>query len=324
MALYDGYTTVSLTGVLNLGLQTSTGATVTDPGALPADDPNILGDTPGDTFQGPASLFGTTYTFGGVVYDADLNPVGFVGIQVPPIGPVLNTTFVISGTDPSTLSLTLLPTDITDAGSQWDLVAGAPVCFMAGTMIMTTQGEVCVEALKAGDLVLTSDGREAPVRWIGICTVLRRFADPFKALPIQIRAGALDENVPSRDLYLSPDHAVLLDGHLVHAGALVNGVSVVRDVSAPEEFKYYHVELEDHSLILASGVAAETFVDNVTRMRFDNWEEHVELFGETLSIPEMDLPRAKSARQVPEALRRRIQKRSADMIANDRQAAAAA
>ena len=152
----------------------------------------------------------------------------------------------------------------------------------------------------------TSDGRHAPVRWIGRQTVSRTFADPLRVLPIRIKAGALADNAPSRDLLLSPCHAIRVGDILIQAGALVNGVSIVRETDMPETFVYYHVELDDHALILAEGVAAETFIDNAERMAFDNWDEHLALYPDGHAIEEMPLPRAQSFRQVPTAIRRML------------------
>ena len=135
----------------------------------------------------------------------------------------------------------------------------------------------------------TLGGTAQPVRWLGKRRVSARFADPLRAYPIRLRAGALADGVPSRDLLLSPDHALLVDGILAQAGALVNGISIVRETEVPESFTYYHVEVADHSLILAEDTPAETFIDNVDRMAFDNWEEYVAVVGET-SIPEMECP----------------------------------
>jgi hypothetical protein len=92
-------------------------------------------------------------------------------------------------------------------------------CFLEGTQILSHNGEVRVEDVKIGDLVLTSDQRLAPVRWIGRNTVSRRFADPLRVLPIRIKAGALGDNVPSRDLLVSPDHALCINDLLIQAGA---------------------------------------------------------------------------------------------------------
>jgi hypothetical protein len=177
------------------------------------------------------------------------------------------------------------------------------ICFMAGTMIRTPDGEVPIETLKRGDLVLTNDGRSVPVDWLGIQTVSLRFADKMRVLPIRIRAGAIAENVPSRDLLVSPDHALLVEGALIQAGALVNGASIVRDNNVPTTFTYYHVEVADHSLILAENTPAETFVDNVDRLGFDNWAEHEALYPNGKHVTELPYPRAKSHRQVPVSIR---------------------
>jgi hypothetical protein len=177
-------------------------------------------------------------------------------------------------------------------------------CFLAGTAVTTP----------AGDLVVVTDGRAVPVTWVGRQTVATRFADPLRALPVRIRAEALGPALPLRDLLLSPDHAVLVDDVLVQAGALVNGSSILRETNMPPRFTYYHVEVADHALLLAEGVPAETFIDNVDRMAFDNWAEHEALNGVGVAITEMDRPRAKAARQVPPGLRVRLAARAAELF----------
>lgn len=173
------------------------------------------------------------------------------------------------------------------------------ICFMAGTMIATPDGEAAIETLRPGDLVLTSEGATKPVNWIGMQTISTRFADPIRNLPIRVKAGALAENTPARDLLISPDHALLVDGVLISAGALVNGSSIIRETNVPEVFIYYHVELDDHSLILAENAPAETFVDNVDRRNFDNWAEFEALYPEGKEVKELPYPRVKAHRQVP-------------------------
>jgi hypothetical protein len=184
------------------------------------------------------------------------------------------------------------------------------LCFLEGTLIATPSGQVCVETLRIGDTILTQNGKFVPVRWLGRRAVFSLFAPPVQAYPIRIRQGALSENIPARDLYLSPGHALLVDGVLCQAGALVNGTSITQVSEPDKQFTYWHIETEDHTLIMAEGAPAETFVDNVTRRRFDNFAEYQAMFPEERAIVELDYPRALSARQVPPAIRVRLAERA--------------
>jgi len=200
--------------------------------------------------------------------------------------------------------------------------AAEVTCFLRGTRIRTPDGFKPVELLLIGDEVLTADGQVRPVRWLWRQTVVSLFADELRAYPIRITAGALDENLPERDLFLSPEHAILLDGCLVHAGALVNHTTIVRVRNPEPRFVYYHIELADHALVLAEGVPSETFVDNVTRRRFDNFPDYEAMYGaDEVAIAEMEVPRAKSARQLPRVMRDRLASRVAALMAGMRQAA---
>lgn len=196
--------------------------------------------------------------------------------------------------------------------SGYDLEAAANgtlelvVCYYPGTLIRTAKGEVNVESLSIGDVVITTDGDAKPIRWIGRNTVSTRFADLNRVLPIRISKGALGVDLPVRDLLVSPDHAILVDGILINAGALVNGETITREHNVPELFTYYHIEVEGHSLVWAEGIPAETFVDNVSRMAFDNWSEYLELGLGEGTIMEMDYPRARSMRQIPEAIKLKL------------------
>jgi hypothetical protein len=194
----------------------------------------------------------------------------------------------------------------TQFGENTDLsYTPAAICYVGGTRIRVPDGEAEVASLAAGDVVTLAGGGTARIRWIGRRVVATRFADPLKVMPIRIRSGALGQGLPVRDLLVSPCHGLLVDGVLVQAGALVNGASILRDRAMPEFFTYYHVELATHELILAEGVPAETFVDNVDRLGFDNWADHQAQFGDA-EITEMPYPRAKSARQLPTAIRARL------------------
>jgi hypothetical protein len=123
-------------------------------------------------------------------------------------------------------------------------------------------------------------------------------------------AGALADNLPARDLLVSADHGILVEDILIQAGALVNGVSVLRQTRLPEHFTDYQIELADHALVLAEGTPAETFVDHVSRLGFDNWDEHEALYPQAAPIAEMAYPRVQSQRQVPLHIRRSMRDRA--------------
>src|SRR5262245_76415 len=65
------------------------------------------------------------------------------------------------------------------------------VCFLPGTLIATATGPVAVEDLAIGDRVLTADGREVPVKWLGRQTIVTLFGLPEGRRPVVIAAGAL-------------------------------------------------------------------------------------------------------------------------------------
>ena len=151
-------------------------------------------------------------------------------------------------------------------------------CYCPGTAILTVRGEVPVERLAIGDRVMTMDGRAEPVRWIG----RRSYGGAFVAgnhlmLPVCIKAGALADGVPRRDLHVSPGHALFVDGQLVPAWRLINGVSVVQ-AEAVDGVEYLHVELGAHAVILADGAPAESFLDDGCRGQFQNAGEFDRLY----------------------------------------------
>jgi hypothetical protein len=268
-----------------------------------------LNGTAGLTIESGADGTGTM-TFTGSVADinAALNGLAYHTDSTDTSAGDVNDTLTITTNDGSLVDSDNVDIDV--------------ICFMPGTHVAVPGGEAEIETLRPGDLVMTTAGQAKAVRWIGRQTVSRRFADPLRVLPIRIRAGALGENTPCRDLLISADHAVLVDSVLVQAAALVNGSSIVRETGVPQVYTYYHVELDDHSLILTENVAAETFIDNVDRQGFDNWAEHEALYPDGKPIREMIYPRAQSFRQLPQAIRRRLAAR--DIVLNGNAAAAAA
>lgn len=145
-------------------------------------------------------------------------------------------------------------------------------CFASGTMISVADGAVPVETLRPGDLVATVHGGPVlqPLVWVGQLHVnLARHPRPARIAPVLIRAGALGDGVPFRDLRVSPEHALFLGGRLVPARLLLNGASIAQECWC-REVTYHHIELERHGLVISEGAVSETYVDEGSRHLFDD------------------------------------------------------
>ena len=124
-------------------------------------------------------------------------------------------------------------------------------CFAHGTRVAVPGGERTVEQLAVGELVVTASGLVRPIRWIGPRSYAGRFLAANPAVqPIRLRAGCLGAGLPRRDLLVSPEHAIFVDGVLIPAGVLVNGATIVQERRLAE-VHYVHIELETHDLVLA-------------------------------------------------------------------------
>ncbi len=142
-------------------------------------------------------------------------------------------------------------------------------CYVAGTRIRTPDGDVPIETLREGDAVLTASGVARPVRWIGRRSYAGRFLLGNRGrLPIRFAAGSLGVGLPERDLLVSPEHGMAIDGWLVPAAALLNGTTIIQ--AALDAVRYVHVELDSHDLLLAEGMPSESYVDDGNRASFHN------------------------------------------------------
>ncbi|KMW56064.1 hypothetical protein AIOL_001016 [Candidatus Rhodobacter oscarellae] len=250
--------------------------------------------------------------------NADQGVDGWQTVEMPYTGYVVN----IGGTDyPVFLSGTIysIPynTAFEDIGASFPLGPGStsatnpevpiPYCFLTGTQIATPSGERSVEALQVGDQILTANGDTAAIKWVGRRSVAgpMTWAHGDQLAPVCIAAGALGNH---SDLYVSADHGMIVDGLVINASALVNGDTVrfVPVSEMPQEFTYYHIETENHDVILANGAPSETFIDVAGRAAFDNYQEYLDLYGAERIIPEMRMPRISTARLLPQAIKDRL------------------
>ena len=183
--------------------------------------------------------------------------------------------------------------------------AGAQVfnCFATGTTILTPDGERAIETLQPGDRVMTHDGRSTPVIWVARQTVANPRGVELGRKPVRIDAGALGPDLPNGPLTVTADHALLFGDMLVNAGALAEDGTPVRFLplaEMPTRFVWWHVELENHEVVLANGgVPAESFIDYVGRSGFDNYDDYLDLAGADRLIAEMPFARISARRLLP-------------------------
>lgn len=174
---------------------------------------------------------------------------------------------------------------------------GTIPCFLQGTKIATKRGEVAVEDLRPGDMVVVRDGGFAPIRWIGSVRSDARGAWFEQNAPIRIPRGAMGSNMPARDLYVSPNHRIWMRDAsfemffeerevLVPAKHLVGwkGIEQVRYVPEPE---YFHILFDTHQIIMSDGMLTESFhPGEVTIDQFEQEarDELLRLFPELIEL----------------------------------------
>ncbi len=188
----------------------------------------------------------------------------------------------------------------------------------AGHLDHDPTGEVFIEDLQIGDRVETVGGKARAVKWIGRHAYKRSGSSwSDSVVPVRVRRHALGPKAPHRDLYLSPAHALLMDGILIRVKDLVNGTSIA---PAPhrETIEYFQIVLDSHDVVLAEGVPAETFLLTANNIEgFMNFGEFARLYpgdqhramAPYAPIVGMDSGREHLKALMPRAVRRAFQMR---------------
>lgn len=142
-------------------------------------------------------------------------------------------------------------------------------CFTPGTRIVTDKGEVAVEALQPGDMILTRDNGFQPLIWTGQrkLVVADLVVQP-QLCPVHIAAGALGHGLPVRDMVVSPQHRMLIEGARAEmlfgeAEVLVAATHLTRLPGVqpifPQGVTYVHILFGAHEIVCADGAWSESF-----------------------------------------------------------------
>ena len=172
-----------------------------------------------------------------------------------------------------------------------------PVCFVRGTLIATSDGEIAVEDLKVGDLVQTRDRGLQALRWTGRRDISARdLAENENMRPIRIRKDVINAGNDFGDLVVSPQHRVLVSSKvaqrmfgdtevLISAKQLlaIDGVDIADDF---EDVTYFHILFDQHEIVYADGIPSESLYlgkEAQKSLSAEGREEIHALFPETAS-----------------------------------------
>lgn len=145
----------------------------------------------------------------------------------------------------------------------------APPSFTHGTEILTLDGSLAVQELQIGDMVITRDAGAQPLRWIGRVEVsTARLAAMPELRPVRLSPHSLGPQQPGREVLLPPDHRILIRNAraavlfgekevLATASHLINDATITRATDI-ESLIYFHLLLDDHHIIYAEGLEAES------------------------------------------------------------------
>jgi Hint domain len=140
-----------------------------------------------------------------------------------------------------------------------------PNCFLKGTRILTTSGYSKIEDLNLSDRLIMVNGEARPVIWLGryIHSTNERHHNSYFSRPVLFRKDSLTKRLPLRDLYLSRDHRLYINGMLVRVGEFVSAYAEL------DVIEYYHLMTKGgHGVIFAEGVPCETLLPNADSVHY--------------------------------------------------------
>lgn len=174
------------------------------------------------------------------------------------------------------------------SGSPAKVEIPAIACFTPGTKIATVKGEVQIEKLVVGDKVVTRDNGVQEIRWVGNKKIDWRIMTAYPHLkPVLVRQGSLGNDLPERDMMVSPNHRVLVENArtalqfdepevLVAAKHLIGGMAV-RSIDSIGT-TYIHFLFDRHEVVLSDGIWTESFQPTDTTLKGFGNSQRAEIF----------------------------------------------
>lgn len=161
---------------------------------------------------------------------------------------------------PKNANIALRIDNTNSLGGQADVLAQAHG-FVQGTLIVTAAGQVAVEDLSPGALVLTLDNGYRPL--------LEVHRQSSAAHLVVLQAGALGHDLPAQELRLLPSHRILLRSGLAQSRCEEREVLAVADDLVDEQSirniqaqaDCFQLCFAQHEVIFANGAPCESLYE---------------------------------------------------------------
>lgn len=288
------------------GADTVTGGEGADSIFTGAGEDSIIGATAGDTVDG-----------GSGPVDFDTLNLTSASLAQQALGGRIDVTYTSADREDGFVRF-LDAADLETGRMTFEDIENVIPCFTPGTMIATPQGERRVEDLQVGDRVITRDNGIQEIRWTGAKELSgAQLASHAHLQPVLIRAGALGDNLPERDILVSPQHRMLLTTDqaamyfeerevLVAAKhlTLLDGVDIVESSGTT----YIHIMFDQHEVVLSNGTWSESFQPGDYTLDGIGAEQRAEILE---LFPELATQQGVDAYQ---SARRALKKYEADLL----------
>lgn len=199
--------------------------------------------------------------------------------------------------------------------SPTDTITNANIaCFCAGTLIETQAGPVPVERLQAGAQIRTKDHGLQALRWVAKRKLSAAELDANPNFwPICIHAGALGMGLPARDLYVSPQHRMLISSRIAArifgtAQVLIAAKKLlplpgIEQIRPSKSLSYFHLLFDRHQVIFAENTPTESLYlgnESHTSLTEKGWEEAMAIFGTSVTTRAQPFAAGKPAKRLVE------------------------
>ena len=191
-------------------------------------------------------------------------------------------------------------------------------CFTPGTLIATARGERPVEDLQVGDRIITRDNGIQEIAWVGHKQFqgAELVRNPHLK-PVLIKAGSLGNDLPERDMLVSPNHRLLVasdmtqlyfeESEVLAAAKHMVGSQGIHRVDVTQT-TYIHFMFERHEVVLSDGAWTESFQPGDYSLKGIGNSQRNEIFE---LFPEL---REKQGLQDYQAARKSLKKHEAKLL----------